>query len=438
MDEGIRILRSRDYSRVKKRESWWVELAGPSTVTKPTDAWIVGGSRFVETNTGDRYIYDEGTKLWNAAGAAEEAVSRITSLTETMLAGAGVIDVTGIPDYVSDVSEYPDFELTRTGWYVFARIDAPEGVEVTADTTVTGAEGYIATVGEDYVDVAVRFEVAAMSCTVAVNWGESVDTYVFRATDLAVRNLDYRTTFYVYDADEFVSWEYAIATDATFSADKAYFQIVDGAYVKQEVTPGDACPTAYYEHDYELTTDETFVEGKTYYTESDGMYTEAEVTAGEAVTENTYYVDVYTLTTDTAFVDGKTYYTLSGGTYTAAEVTVGADVLTLYYVHSKCIISGMARNITYKLDTVIDCPMEFILPTIEDETHGCWFEIRCIHAGEYSMTLTPPSSDVKIATEHTQKETKGINMIDLHYTYINGVKLWRFMNTHSSIPEATT
>jgi hypothetical protein len=27
-------------------------------------------------------------------------------------------------------------------------------------------------------------------------------------------------------------------------------------------------------------------------------------------------------------------------------------------------------------------------------------------------------------------------MIDLHYTYINGIKLWRFLNTHSSIPEA--
>ena len=50
------------------------------------------------------------------------------------------------------------------------------------------------------------------------------------------------------------------------------------------------------------------------------------------------------------------------------------------------------------------------------------------------MTLTPPSADVKIATEHTQKETKGLNMIDLHYTSVNGVKLWRFLNTHSSIP----
>ena len=117
--------------------------------------------------------------------------------------------------------------------------------------------------------------------------------------------------------------------------------------------------------------------------------------------------------------------------YEATTVAVPADT---YYNHSKCIFSGLVRNITYRLDTIIDCPMEFILPEIEDETHGCWFEIRCRHAGEYSMTLTPPSEDVKIATEHTQKETAGINMINLHYTVIDGLKIWRFMNTHSSIP----
>lgn len=78
--------------------------------------------------------------------------------------------------------------------------------------------------------------------------------------------------------------------------------------------------------------------------------------------------------------------------------------------------------------------MEFVLPEIEDDCHGAWYEIRCRHAGEYSMTLTPPGDDVKIATEHTQKETAGMNMINLHYTVVDGVKLWRFLNTHSSIP----
>ena len=350
MNPEIVIIRSRDYSRVKGRESWWVDMAGPSTAAKPTDAWIVSGSRYTETDTGEVWVYDEdgGWSQMSGQGAA----GRIEAITSTELANGNVIETVGIPPYVSDMTEYPEYSLQESGWYVFSRINAPEGVTVDANTTVTGAAGSIITPGEDYVDVAVRFDVTAMSQKVTIDWGTSADTYIFKATDLAVRNLDYRTTFYVYDADPYVTWEYALTTDTAFVADKAY------------------------------------------YTKDGDVYTKAEVTTGEAVPADTYYN------------------------------------------HSKCIISGMARNITYKLDDVIDCPMEFILPVIEDETHGCWFEIRCIHAGEYSMTLTPPSADVKIATEHTQKETKGINMIDLHYTYINGVKLWRFMNTHSSIPEA--
>ena len=41
---------------------------------------------------------------------------------------------------------------------------------------------------------------------------------------------------------------------------------------------------------------------------------------------------------------------------------------------------------------------------------------------------------MKIATEHTQAETAGLNMIDLHYSKVSGTKLWRFLNTHSTIP----
>ena len=54
--------------------------------------------------------------------------------------------------------------------------------------------------------------------------------------------------------------------------------------------------------------------------------------------------------------------------------------------------------------------------------------------GTYSMTLVPPTPDVKVATEHTQQEQKGVNMIDLHYTAISGTKVWRFMNTRSTVP----
>lgn len=252
-----------------------------------------------------------------------------------------------------------------------------------------------------------------------------------------VRNLDYRTTFYVYDVDQYITWTYDFTTDATFDAKNTYFTLENGEYVKATPTAGEAVP-AYFEKEtssYTLTTDTTFADGKTYYTESNGEYTPATVTTGEAVTADTYYnlTETYKQTTDTTFVSGKIYYTKSDTTYTVATVTVG-DPIPAYYKHAKVRFEGMTRNVTYQCNTVIDCPMEFVLPVIEDETHGCWFEIRCMHAGEYSMTLIPPSDDIKIATEHTQREREGVNMINLQYTCINGSKLWRFMNTHSSYP----
>ena len=301
--------------------------------------------------TEPRMLDKTGQKIARALGTiAYGQAARVSPLNGTDIAEGNIVEAAGIPQYVTDMSKYTKFGITEPGWYVFARIHAINGVKVTDRTTVEGATGYTAEVGDDFVDVAVRFDVTAQSHKVTVKWGESIDVFLFRASDLAQRNLDYRVTFYVYDVKDFVTWE------------------------------------------YELTTDEKFVED-------------------------------------------KTYFTKDGETYTAAEVTVGADVpANTYYTHSKVRFEGIAPNITYRCDTVIDCPMEFVLPEVEDETHGCWFEIRCLHAGEYSMTLIPPSDDVKIATEHTQRETKGVNMINLHYTSINGTKIWRFMNTHSSIP----
>ncbi len=127
-----------------------------------------------------------------------------------------------------------------------------------------------------------------------------------------------------------------------------------------------------------------------------------------------------------------TYYTHSGDTYTEATVTTG-DAIPALYNHSKVIFSGMERNVTYQLNQIIDCPQEYVLPEIEDDGHGAWFEIRLRHSGSYSSTLIVPEG-VKIATEHTQAETAGMNMVDLHYMSIDGIKIWRFMNTHSSIP----
>lgn len=283
---------------------------------------------------------------------ASGGTKRVSSLDDTVLA-AHVVDAVGIPTYVSEVGEYEAYGLIETGWYVFARIAAPEGVAVTDATAVTGAAGAIVTVGADHVDVAVRFEVAAMAQAVSIAWDAThADSVTFSAPDLAVRNLDYRVTFYVYDIAPFVTWEYVAASDATFTAGKHYYTLgEDGAY--QLAEPG-------------------------------------------------------------SYVIGD---------------PIPADT---YYVHSKATFEGMARNVTYQCSTPIDCPSEFILPEVEDETHGCWFEIRFLHEGSYSSTLVPPSPEVKVATEHTQSETKGINMVDLHYTSVSGQRVWRFMNTHSN------
>lgn len=179
----------------------------------------------------------------------QDATSRVSPLNGTPIAGATVLETVGIPLYVSDVSSYAGYGITDTGWYVFARITAPEGVAVTANTTVTGAAGYITTVGANHVDVAVRFEVAAQSQAVTVGWGDSAETYVFKATDLAVRNLDYRTTFYIYDIAPYTAWTYALTADTTFSATKRYYTRDGDTYSLATVTAGEAVPAdTYYNH----------------------------------------------------------------------------------------------------------------------------------------------------------------------------------------------
>ena len=415
-----------------------VQDEGGATITLTdfdgtTTARVLNGAQGAQGEKGEKGDPGDVSQADLAAMREDVApISRVTSLDATALAGASVVEVLGVPAYVADVSIYSAYGLTEPGWYAFCRITAKAGVLVTADTAVTGAAGCVKTIGSDHVDIAVRFDVAAMTQIVTVNWGASIETFAFKATDLAVRNLDYRTTFYVYDAAPFVTWEYALATDATFAEDKKYFTKSGESYTKATVTIGDAVPAVYYEHAYELTTDETFQDGKTYYVLSDNEYVQATVTPGDVVTPNVYYESVYSITEDATFQDGKLYYTKSGTTYTQAEVTVGESVPPVYYVHSKCIFAGLTRNVTYKFDEIIDCASEFILPEIEDDTHGCWYEIRLMHAGSYSMTLTPASPSIKVATEHTQAESKGINMVDLHYSDIAGNKVWRFMNTHSS------
>lgn len=649
----------------------------------------MGNNEFLE----EPVILDK-TGVRIAEALENRNVQRVYPLEFSKILVNNVIEAIGNPEYVEDVEKYAAYGITEKGWYIFARIYANDGGFV----SVEGVAGYIAEAGAGHVDVAVLFGVASVSQVVVIDWGTYQETFAFKATDLAVRNLDYRVTFYVYDADEFATWHYkrstdavfvgtkyytehngvymqaavkahehvpadtfythayALATDEVFQDGTVYYTIEGGVYTPAEVVPGDplvpeevdpapvyyvdqwtlttdlrfvgtryyaehdgtyeqiavkagepcsyytkvityplpgttsfvgteywtpdesdlgyaraavlagaeipegeyfthaylkltaagkfaegvryyklvgteyvlqevtvgasyaknvyyidqwtpatgefigtkyfleqngnyaqvpvfageSIPAAYYtkEIHYALTGDEAFQVGKTYYILTDGEYVEAEVTVGTEISADTYYeqlityqkesgtfaedvtyytapAGVYTETevvpgetipeveycvqliswpqaTDERFATGETYYTFIDGAYNEAAVSVGA-VIPVNLIHEKVVIEGLVRNVTYRLNEIVDCPMEFILPVIEDETHGCWFEIRCRHAGAYSMTLVPPEG-VKIATEHTQKETAGVNMINLHYTVVDGVKIWRFMNTHSSIP----
>lgn len=628
-------------------------FTGLASDTKPVTEYngvlIRNGSIFIEIDTGKSYLYDEEGGKWiarsgnagrqassgsmdlsaalDAAIASQVHNARVISLTETQLASGSVIEAVGVPEYVGDVTQYAAYGITETGWYIFARVLTKAGEAIEAGVTVDGADGAIITAGEDHVDIAVKFEVASMSKPVTINWGTYTETYIFKATDLAVRNLDYRVTFYVYDADQFATWEFArtenktfvgtqyfteengvytqaavkaledipedtyythayvLTEDSVFEADKIYYTKTttthstyeekgmytwsETTYDAAEVTVGEDVPagtyyvdqwtpatgyfvgTAYYTEDdgeytqiavkagevesyftkqvdFEATEDETYVgteywevnagtdlgysraavkagfeapaepsyythtylklteAGKfaadtRYYKLEDGEYVLQEVTVGASYAKNLYYIDQWTIVeagtalvgtryyipdataseghvqvavvageavqadtyirivswpqaTDPTFEAGQTYYiNPTGHEYVEAAVTAG-NPIPAYYAHSKVTFAGLTRNVTYRFNQIIDCPTTFILPEIEDECHGAWYEIRCNHAGTYSMTLVPPSDDVKVATQHSQVESAGINMINLHYTSVAGLKMWRFMNTHSSVP----
>lgn len=310
-----------------------------------------------EGNTGTRItrpvVLDEtGQRIARALedmAYGSAVANRVVSLNDTKLFG-GVIQAGGLPVYVSDLTLYENYGLTETGWYVFARIMTPLGVITGGGTSVSGAAGAIIPLGGDHVDVAVRFGATVELQRVVVNWGDVSEVFVFDAPDLAIHNLDYRVTFYIYPLEEYAIWSYALTTDATFVADKQY-------YTKDE----------------------------------NDVYTLAEVTAGQAVTANTYYN------------------------------------------HSKLHLEGMTRNVTYKLDAIVDCPVEIALPEVADDGYGAWFEMQMRYSGSFSCTLLPPEG-VKVGTAQTQSQTAGINTVDLQYTEVGGVKMWTLLNTHANIP----
>lgn len=671
------------------------------------DILIGNGSVYREIDTGVDYQYDEAGQTWNVysergggtAGLTAAGSGRVSSLDGTELVSGPIVEVLGIPQYIDNPTDYPAFGLTESGWYILARIAAKTGQTVTNKTMVNGAAGYIAQVGAEYVDVAVRFDTAAISQTVIVDWGTSAELVVFRATDLFARNMDYRVSYYVYDIKDFATWFFTRATDATYAGTE-YWKEEDGVYSRAAVKALEPIPDGetYYTHSYAVTTDTEFVEGVTYYTKDDTVYTEAEVipgnpvvpegaenptpiyyvdvwtptdheyfngtayyvardgeyeqipvkagepcsyytkvvtyplpehtafvgteywvqdesdlgyartavkagdemdadtyythayvlltaagkfqadtryyklvsgvyelqtvTVGGSYSKNVYYIDKWTLaegkfigtayyletngafeqvpvmagetipeayytqcisyelTEDEKFVTGKNYYTVSGGIYAEAEVEAGAtvepysyyemhvsyskeagtfnegvtyytaragvftmaevtpgeaipdveyhvqlvswpqatepiyadgetyytciggayeeaevyagDPVPAYYVHSKVTFEGMPRNVTYKFDDMIDAPVEIVLPDIPDDGYGAWYEIQLRHKSEYSTTLIPPSGGVKIASDSTPAQSKGINILDLHYNAVGGAKVWRLVNTHSN------
>ena len=146
----------------------------------------------------------------------------------------------------------------------------------------------------------------------------------------------------------------------------------------------------------------------------------------------------YALTSDASFVSGSHYYTEEDGVYTEAvegtDWTAGEAVpADTYYKHSKLTFSGMTPNITYKLDEMVDCPIEIVLPEIADDGNGAWFEIQMRYDAIHSCTLLPPTG-VKVGSSNTHSQEDGINLIDLQYTDVDGVKMWTLLNTHIKIP----
>lgn len=422
-----------------------MKLYGGADDVKPIDVYsgykIADGSTFIEHVTGIKYFYDSDTKRWNKSSrgnsdspSSPDAKSIITSLNSSKL--CNVIEVIGIPEYIDDFNEYEDYGLTDSGWYAFIKITPKDGTPVSENTIVTGSDGY--TIGDGFVNLAIRFDTIAYCKEIIIDWGDSVETFAFRSSDLSERNLDYRSTYTIYDLEEldYVTWAYSRTTDTTVQNGKSYYTLNDGSYVLSDIAASTPI-VSYYERiiNYALTSDATFVDGKTYYTESEGTYTEATVTVGENVDAETYYEQTIThsLTTDTEFIDGKTYYTYSNGAYSEATVTAG-DPIIVYYAHSKVTISGMTRNITYVLNQAVDCPIELVMPEIVGDQYGVWFDFEFYHSGTYSITITVPTG-AKMATSNTPNPTKGINLLHMHYSSVAGRKVWTAMNTHTNFNE---
>lgn len=257
---------------------------------------------------------------------------RITPISESVDIDH-VYETVGCPEYIntSDLIKYSSFGLSESGWYLFARINSRYGESVSEGFSIVGASGVITPlIGSDHVDIAVRFGVIAESQRVIVNWGASEEIFVFKATDLAIRNLDYRVTFYLYNIDDYCEWTYEITTDTKFVKDKGYYKLIDGQYVKQDVRTDEAIPA------------------------------------------------------------------------------------NMYYCHKSLAIKDFTRNMSYTLDTTVDCPVTIHLPEISDDNYGAWFEVQMNFLQTYSVTIIPHEGQ-KVSANGVHSPKIGINIINILY-----------------------
>lgn len=288
---------------------------------EPADAKIVGEKLQLVDND----VYELKKAFANLSG-------RVVSTSD----GIDVVhayETAGYPVYVddADLDKYSAYGIDKSGWYLFARINAKQGDAVSTGFYVDGAVGVIAPEdGSTYVDVAVRFGVIAESQKVTINWGNMAETFVFKATDLAIRNLDYRVTFYLYDIDDFCTWEYELTNDTTFVANKGYYKLQNGQYVRENVTTGASVPA------------------------------------------NTYYN------------------------------------------HKSLTIKDFTRNMSYSLDTVVDCPITIHLPKADTENYGAWFEVQLNFLQAYSVTIIPDTGQ-KVSANGVHTPKVGINIINILY-----------------------
>lgn len=259
-------------------------------------------------------------------------IGRVTTLCGTELSDGVAFDTVGSPEYIdtAKMEQYAQYGVTEPGWYIFARIHARNNI-VTSDFSITGTAGYIAPpIGADCVDVAIRFGVTAESQLVTVNWGQHTESFVFKSTDLAARNLDYRVTFYLYDIKDYCEWEYVLATDDKFVKGKSYYKLVDGEYVAQDVTVDEDIPA------------------------------------------------------------------------------------NAYYVHKSLTIKGFVRNMSYTLDTTVDCPVTIHLPEAGGDNYGAWFEVQMNFLQTYSVTIVPHDGQ-KVSANGVHSPKVGINIINILY-----------------------